>query len=59
MLPIKHGKDPLGKGLEVHLTAFSMEHLGKGVCDNRIPVCGYESLGFRGSAESVGTLQTL
>jgi hypothetical protein len=29
MLPIEHGKNPLGKGLEVHPTAFSMQHLGK------------------------------
>jgi hypothetical protein len=28
MLPINHSKEPLGKGLEAHPTAFSMEHLG-------------------------------
>jgi hypothetical protein len=29
VLPIKHIKEPLGKGLEAHPTAFSMQHLGK------------------------------
>ena len=28
MLPIKHSKEPLGKGWEAHLTTFSMQHLG-------------------------------
>ena len=28
MLPIKHSKEPLGKGLEAHPTAFSMQRLG-------------------------------
>jgi hypothetical protein len=28
MLPINHSKELLGKGLEAHPTAFSMEHLG-------------------------------
>jgi hypothetical protein len=28
MLPIKHSKEPLGKDLEAHTTAFSMQHLG-------------------------------
>ena len=28
-LPIKHTKDPLGKGLEGHPTAFSSQHRGK------------------------------
>jgi hypothetical protein len=28
MLPIKHSKEPIGKGLEAHPTAFSMQHLG-------------------------------
>jgi hypothetical protein len=29
MLPIKHNKEPLGKGLKAHPTAFSMQHLGE------------------------------
>jgi hypothetical protein len=29
MLPIKHSKEPLGKGLEAHSTTFPMQHLGK------------------------------
>jgi hypothetical protein len=29
MLPIKHGKNPLGKGWEAHPIAFSMQHLGR------------------------------
>jgi hypothetical protein len=29
MLPIKHNKEPLGKGWEAHPTAFSMQHLGE------------------------------
>jgi hypothetical protein len=29
MLPIKHFKNPLGKGLKTYLTAFLMQHLDK------------------------------
>jgi hypothetical protein len=29
MLPIKHDKEPLGKGLKVYSTTFSMQRLGK------------------------------
>jgi hypothetical protein len=29
MLPIKHIKVPLGKGLKAHPTAFSVQHPGK------------------------------
>src|SRR4030043_1967535 len=29
MLPIKHSKEPLGKGLEVHPTTLLMQHLGQ------------------------------
>jgi len=50
MLPIKHSKEPLGKGLETHPTAFSMQHpnkvyiigIGSGTEDYLLPIARRE-----------------